>query len=387
MSLLALALLAQAAPPPVDPVAGARVVFAREGITARQVAGHADIASRRPLTADDPVRVASISKLAVAIAVLRLVDSGTLDLDADISGHLGWRLRSPAHPGVPITLRLLLSHRSGLTDDVEYVLPFDADLRGVVADPAAWDRDHVPGSYFRYANINFPVVASVMERATGKRFDRIMAEQLFAPLGLTGCFNWDACDDSTVARAVVLYDAALKPVRDDNRGARPACAITPARDGGCDLSRWVAGRNGATFSPQGGMRISANGLARIGALLVGGGVVDGVRLLSPRSFAVLTTPLWTYDGRNGDTANGFYCSYGLGITFTATAHPGCRDDPFGDGRRRIGHAGEAYGLRSGLWVDPAVGGGIAYFATGIPSDAATGASAFTRVEERLARGR
>ncbi|UZK68272.1 beta-lactamase family protein [Sphingomonas sp. S1-29] len=386
LSLLAVQALAGQAVA-AEPLAGARVAFDRDGVAPAQAAGYADIAAARRLTADDPVRVASISKLAVAIVVLRLVEAGMLDLDADVSDRLGWRLRNPAYPQVPITLRLLLSHRSSLTDAVDYVLPLDAELRKVVADPKAWDTANAPATYFRYTNMNYPVVAAIIERATGQRFDRVMQAQLFGPLGIQACFNWESCSAATAARAVVLYEPDGTALRDDNRGAKPACSVTPATDGACDLSRWVAGRNGAIFSPQGGMRISAKGLARIGRLLAGEGVVDGVRLLSPESFAALATPLWTYDGSNGETEGGFYCSYGLGVTFTATRVAGCADDPFGDGRVRIGHAGDAYRLRSGLWVDRAGGSGVAYYATGVASDAPRGSSAFTAIEERLARGR
>ena len=63
-------------------------------------------------------------------------------------------------------------------------------------------------------------------------------------------------------------------------------------------------------------------------------------------------------------------------------------DPFGDGRVRIGHAGEAYGLRSGLWVDPATGKGLAYFVSAVPDNAAKGTrSAFTAAEEAAIDGR
>ena len=359
-----------------------RVGFDRRGVTAIAAAGWADVAAKRVVTADDPVRVASISKLVVAIAVLRLVEQKRLDLDEDVSRLLGWRLRNPAFPDVPITLRLLLSHRASLADGIDYVLPLDVELREALADARAWDRDHAPGSYFRYANVGFPVIASVMERASGERFDRLMKRLVLDPLKLDACYNWATCSDATTARAVVLYrDGAA--VRDDHRGGRPACPVEPARDGGCDLTTWAAGRNGASFSPQGGLRISARGLAKIGRLLLGRGAVDGVRLLTPRSAALLEQPLWRYDGDNGEPEGGFYCRYGLGVTFTATAIAGCRDDPVGDGRTRIGHAGEAYGLRSGLWIDRERGTGVAFFATDVPAE--PGRSAFTATEERLAR--
>jgi CubicO group peptidase (beta-lactamase class C family) len=383
-------LLAAASP---EPAAIVRVAFDRAGETAVEASGFADAAARRAVTADDPVRVASISKLVTAIAVMRLVEQGQLNLDNDVSKWLGWSLRNPAFPDRPITLRLLLSHRSSLTDELDYVLPLDAELRTVLSDPKAWDAEHPPGTFFRYANFNFPVVAAVMERATGERFDRLMDRLVLAPLKLDACYNWTSCSDATAARAVVLYRDG-KPVRDDNRGAKPACAVTPAKDGSCDLSRWRPGANGAIFSPQGGLRISARGLAKIGRLLLGQGRVDGVRLLSPRSVAMLQRPLWTFDGTNGDTGSdastgtpngGFYCSYGLAVTFLATGTKGCRDDLFGDGRRRIGHAGDAYGLRSGLWIDLKRGTGVAYFATDVSTTEPSQGTAFTRTEELLAR--
>jgi len=375
-----------------SPVAEVRVAFDRAGVTGTSVSGAADIATGRRVTADDPVRVASISKLVVAIGVLRLIEQGVLSLDADVSDKLGWRLRHPAFPDRPITPRLLLSHRTGLTDATSYVLPLDASLQAALADPAAWDAQHGPGDHFAYTNFNFPVIAAVMEAATGERFDRLMHRLVLAPLKLDACFNWETCSDAAVARAVVLY-RDREPVRDDNHGARPACSVTPAEDGSCDLATWRAGLNGATFSPQGGLRISANGLAVIGRLLLGRGEIDGVRLMSPASVDLLLSPQWTFDGANGQTfeadaadqaSDGAICAYGLATQILATPSSGCRDDPFGDGVRRIGHAGDAYGLKSGLWIDTAAGTGVAYFATDVPDEAGR-RSAFTATEERLAR--
>ena len=399
--LLSLAACAHApAPsvPPADaaasrdaPVASARIAFDRGGITGTRLHGHADLAAQRLLTADDPVRIASVSKLVVAIGVMRLVEAGTLDLDADVSPLLGHALRHPRHPDTPITLRLLLSHRSGLTDAAGYyAVPLDGALRDILDDPRAWDPDHAPGTFFRYTNLNFPVVAAVMENATGERFDLLMQRLVLKPLQLDACYNWAACSDAAVARAVVQYDAQRQPVRDDHRGAAPACPVNPARDGSCDLAQWRAGRNGALFSPQGGLRISANGLAKIGRLLLGEGTVDGVRLLSPASVRTLATPAWTYDGTNGVTGEGggggFFCRYGLAVQTLATRAPGCRDDPFGDGVPRIGHSGDAYGLKGGLWIDPATGTGVAYFATGMGEARPGAQSAFTAIEEQRARG-
>lgn len=378
-------LLAAAAPQtaPSQPVAQVRVAFDAHGETSLKMWGLADVAAGRAIGIDDPVRVASISKMVVAIGVLRLVEQGKLSLDADVSRYLGWKLRNPAFPDKVITLRLLLSHQSSLTDNIDYVLPLDADMRAILEKPEAWDAKHAPGTWFHYTNFNTPVVAAVMEKATGERFDKLMDRLVLKPLRLDACYQFVTCSEPAIKRAAVIYRDG-KPTKDDHQGALPACPVTPASDGSCDLSVWQPGRNGATFSPQGGLRISARGLAVIGRMLLNRGTLDGRRILSARSIAILETPLWTYNGSNADNDNGFHCTYGLATEILATPVSGCRDDPFGDGHRRFGHAGEAYGLKSGLWIDRTTGTGVAYFSTDVP--AAPGKrSAWSLTEEQQAK--
>jgi len=383
--LLSALLLAAAVPQDTpQPVAQVRVAFDAKGETSIKVWGLADIAAKRPIGIDDPVRVASISKMVVAIGVLRLVEQGKLSLDADVSRYLGWKLRNPAFPDKVITLRLLLSHQSSLTDTIDYVLPLDADMRAILEKPEAWDAAHAPGTWFHYTNFNTPVVAAVMEKATGERFDKLMARLVLKPLKLDACFQFTTCSEDATRRAVTIYRAG-QPTKDDHKGALPACPVTPATDGSCDLSMWKAGRNGATFSPQGGLRISARGLATIGRTLLNRGTLNGTRVISARSVAILETPLWTYNGRNGDVDSGFHCTYGLATEILATpANTGCHDDPFGDGHRRFGHAGEAYGLKSGLWIDRKTGTGVAYFSTDVPATPGK-RSAWSLTEEQQAR--
>jgi CubicO group peptidase (beta-lactamase class C family) len=367
--------------PPAGNYAWAR--FDARGITASGAEGLADRGSGRALTIDDPVRIASITKLHVALGVMRLVEQGKLDLDADVSDRLGWTLRNPAFPDRPITLRLLLSHRSSLRDGINYALPLDTNLRRAVAAPDAWDLEHPPGTFFRYSNLGFPVVASVMEAATGKRFDRLMDRLVLKPLDLDACFNWTTCAEAPIGRAVVLYAPDGAVLRDDLQGKPPACAVVPAADGGCDLSVYALGSNGALFSPQGGLRISVRDLARVGAMLLRKGrLPGGGRFLSEASLAEMERLHWRHDASNGDTERDFYCGYGLAVQILVQCPPA--DDPFGDGRQRLGHAGDAYGLRSGLWIDPGRGTGIAYFATGLGDDPPRGRSAYRAIEEWLA---
>lgn len=384
MRRLALLLALIAAPVAAVPPATVAVAFNRTAMRTVLAEGHADKVAARAVTADDPVRIASVSKLVTALGVLRMVDAGQLDLDRDVSDYLGWRLRNPHFPDTPITLRLLLSHQSSLTDAADYLIPLGQTVQAHLANPAAWETAHAPGSgWYHYTNLNFPVVASVMERGGGQRFDHLMQRLVLAPLKLDACFNWSGCSPAKVARAVVLYRASGEVARDDLRGTAPDCLVFTADGAPCDLSGYRLGDNGGLFSPQGGLRISMRDLAKVGQMLGRG----GKGFLSRAAFAELTRAQWRLDGANGldegGGQSGFNCAYGLALHRIGPPAPGCRDDLFGDGRLRIGHSGEAYGLRSGLWVDPKTGQGLAFFTTQVPDDEPRGRSAFTRAEEAV----
>ncbi len=336
-----------------------RVDFTSNSLAATSASGDAGAAGRA-VTINDPVRVASISKLVVALAAMRLVDAGKLDLDRNVSGYLGWPARNPAYPDTPVTMRQLLSHRAGLIDGIDYIVPLDGDLSVVLANPKAWDAAHVPGSYFQYANINSPLIAATMEGATGERFDRLMARLVLEPLKLDACYNWGTgCSDGRRAQAITLLRPNGDLARDAAITGRDPCPVLAASDGGCDIDKtYRLARNGSTFSPQGGLRISARDLARVGQVLLN----DGRPLLSPKSFAEMIGPVWRFDGTNGADNKGYFMGYGLGVHWL--------DD--GKGGEWIGHVGEAYSLRAGFWVNRKAGKGFIRYVTMVDEFAPVG---------------
>jgi CubicO group peptidase (beta-lactamase class C family) len=372
--------------PPVHAEVG--VAFDRTHELASFADGIADPQSGRRVTADDPVRVASVSKMVAAIGVMKLVDQGRLDLTSDVSRWLGWSLRNPNFPDRPITLAMLLSHTSSVREhDDDYVIPLGHSLQTVMRDPRNWDPQHGPGdNYFKYTNLNFPIVGSIVEKVTGERFDVWMRREVLEPMKLDACYNWPTCSDAVVARAVELDDPAGKPEKDDLHGRRPECPVYVAEGTPCDFGLWKPGENGSLFAPQGGLRISMRGLARVGRMLLNGGRLDGVEVLKPSSVDTLLAQVWRFGGSNGITDSGFYCSYGHATQQIPTRAAGCADDPGTRGRTLVGHAGDAYGMKSGIWIDRGRGLGIAYFVTGVPDPAPKGpATAFTAAETHAFR--
>ena len=372
--------------PPV-PKAEAGVAFDRSGEIGAFADGVSDPLSRRAATPDDPARVASVSKLVVAIGVMKLVEAGKLDLDGDVSHWLGWNLRNPAFPDRPITLRELLSHTRSVRDhDDQYAIALGGSVQAEMANAKSWDLKHGPGdNYFTYSNMNFPIVGSIVERVTGQRFDVWMRRNVLDPMKIDACYNWPTCSDEAVARAVELDTPDGKPVKDDLHGRRPECPVFVEEGAACDLALWKLGENGSLFAPQGGLRISVRGLERVGRMLLNGGTLDGLRVLTPQSIDTMFAPVWLYDGRNGSTEDGFYCTYGIATQTIPTPVAGCNDDPVGDGIVRQGHAGDAYGLRSGLWLDRVHGTGVAFFVTGLGDNPPRGRSAFRDEEEKAFR--
>jgi CubicO group peptidase (beta-lactamase class C family) len=335
-----------------------RIDFDSRGVTAKSVTGEAGVVGRK-VGIDDPVRVASISKLVGALAVMRLVDQGKIDLDRDVSTYLGWRVRNPAFPDAPITMRQLLTHRTGIRDTVDYILPLDGKLEPVLADPKAWEAKHPPGAWFSYANLNSPLIAAVMESATGQRFDALVAKLVLEPLKIDACFNWSSgCSPERRIQAVTLLRTNGDLAVDAPRIAPDPCPVARASDGSCDLANYMLGKHGSTFSPQGGLRISPQGMAKIGQVLLKG----GQPILSRKAFAEMTKVQWRFNGQNGDDEKGYFDAYGLGIHMHKDSK----------GRLWMGHVGEAYAFRGGFWLDMKAKRGFMRYTTMVPADAAVG---------------
>ncbi len=357
LAILSAPVMGQATPPLPKPVA-LKVDFDPHGIIRSDISGEAGVAGRT-VGIDDPVRVASISKLVGALAVMRLVERGKIKLDRDVSDYLGWKVRNPAFPDTPITMRQLLTHRSGIRDNVDYIIPLDGQLESVLANPNAWEPKFRPGAYFQYANLNSPLIAVVVESVTGQRFDTAVAKLVLQPLKIDACFNWgDGCRPERRTQAVTLLRTNGDLARDAPVVGADPCPVAPASTGSCDLALYTLGKHGSAFSPQGGLRISPQGLVTIGQMLL----KRGRPLLSAKTFAEMTKVQWRFNGSNGNDEKGYFTAYGLGIHMHKDSM----------GRLWLGHVGEAYAFRGGFWLDMKSKRGFMRYTTMVPEETAVG---------------
>lgn len=373
------------------PLTGISVAWLHgEQRVSRAWAGWRSIAAEHPATslpieANTLFRVASISKLVMAVAAMRLHDARVLDLDDDLSGLLRTNLRHPQHRQTPITPRLLLSHRSGLIDGVS--LPqLDGDaFRRALAQSESWGP-HAPGQYFRYSNLGYAVLATAMEAAARQPFEALMQRWLFDPLGISGRYLPNSLSPEQRDQLATLYrkatGAATWSPQADARAPAPAPIALPA-----------AGDNATVYAPHGGLRLSVPDLARLTKMLMLEGRWEGRRLLSADALDQLFKPQWQWSAQTpGETAGGLFRAWSSGAQLMTDSFDGKGGDrlhPKG-GVKAIGHVGMAYGLQAGVFFEPPISGrppwGLIYVINGM-SQAAEEApgqhSSLARPVERL----
>jgi CubicO group peptidase (beta-lactamase class C family) len=306
--------------------------------------GWANIARRIPVTEHTVFRIASISKTVVATAIMQLVEKGLCGIDNDVGEILGYSVCNPKHPNIPVTLKQIMSHTSGLQDEyVRFVVdsrsenPPKIRLADILLPDGPYYSDHLwgdgePGDpdHFEYSNLGAVILATVVEQLSNERFDEYCRRHLFEPLQMneTSFHIGDLEDMDSVA---VLYEYAEAENRfivgTDDFGGRKPDAI--------DYSSYVPGTNGALFSPQGGLRTTVNDLTRFLEAHANAGELNGARILTPKMADFMHSAHWS-----GHRMDGFFRNCGLQFQITDDLIPG---------HRLIGHAGDAYGLLSDMY--------------------------------------
>ncbi|GGR20039.1 serine hydrolase domain-containing protein [Streptomyces roseolus] len=201
---------------------GAMARFSGPGGVESLTAGVRDRASGAPMDIRARFRIGSVSKTFSTVVLLQLVQEGRLELDAPVNRHLPGLL-----PDERITVRHLLTHRSGLADYTnamfaDTVPGFEAVRNRVFTHQELVDlslsepRTTEPGVAYRYSNANFVVVGMLIEKLTGQPVDRAYERRIFKPLKLrdTSYVHPDTRIKGLRVRGYLHPDAAGEPLVD-----------------------------------------------------------------------------------------------------------------------------------------------------------------------------
>ncbi|WP_141401409.1 serine hydrolase domain-containing protein [Ornithinimicrobium cerasi] len=279
--------------------------------------GARDVRTGDPVTEDTLFHLASVSKTVVATAVLQLVEAGELDLDAGVTAYLPdlvWA--DPRAEGM--TVRHLLSHRSGLGDVSDYGWHEpeldDGALARFAARVAGWTLERNPGTGFAYSNAAYELLGHLVATVAGRPFEDAVRERVLQPVGMT---------TSTFLRADVPA----------HLGALPHLGLPPrVVDGAYPYTR--------RHAPSSTLHSSVAELGRWTVAHLAG----GAGLMSPRSHEAM----WTSEGGAGGQ---WHAEMALGW-FRGTHR----------GYAVVSHSGEDPGFSTSLAMVPDRGVGVVVLA-------------------------
>lgn len=291
-------------------IPGAAVAIIHDGAIARVgTYGYADIESMRVVDEHTLFIMASVSKTMAVTRAMQLVEQGLLDLDAPVETYLGYSVRHPSYPDVPITTRMLLTHTSGLEDDLVTLarLTTTADPTVTLADfaegyltpsGAYYDTTNWgerPGTSRAYCNAAFGVIGAVLEAAGGQDYRAQTQSGIFEPVDMDGA-GWflSEVDRSRLATPYTYDGRRFAPLE----------------------------QHGFAFYPASSLRVSITGLARFLIAIGSGGEIDGQRILAAESVDEILRPQVPAIDSGQD------------LTF---------HDRYVGGHRYVGHSGETFG--------------------------------------------
>lgn len=259
------------------------IVYNQELIWAKGY-GYADLEKKTPTTPATAYRIASLTKLFTATAILQLRDAGKLQLDDPVSKHLDWFFLNDPHSDSPvITIRHLLAHSSGLArefqtlywDDMQFP-DRDTFIKMFQKSTTILPREEK----FKYSNVAFNVLGFIVESASGESYANYVTNAILKPLGMTATEVRPAPDMATLATGYYIR----KP--DQPR------VVAPFFD-----------KNAAVAS--GNIASSVEDLAKFIAFQFKAGPAEGNQVLKGSTLSEMHRPHWLYDDWKGGRGLGW----------------------------------------------------------------------------------
>lgn len=304
-----------------------------------------DTTLRMTIPSDGVYVIASISKSFIATAIMQLVERGKLKLEDDVNKYLVFRVRNPKYPDTPITVRMLLNHRSTINDK-HYGWNLNQINPGRGKNWQECYNDYMPGTKFSYCNLNYNLLGAIIEKASGERFFDYIDENIMNPLGLNASYNLTKIDSTRLVKAL-KYDSKEKKFKKD-------ASIYNYQYYDKQLKKYKLGYSTASFSPSGGVKISAVDLARYMMMHMNYGECNGKRVLQRES----VVEMWRPQGKDNN-AKAYFHDYGFSFS---------RWDEIVEGESFIGITGGAHGIHSAMYFNPEKKYGFVVICNGCTAD-------------------
>ncbi|MFZ1464262.1 MAG: alpha/beta fold hydrolase, partial [Anaerolineae bacterium] len=304
------------------PVPGFELCIVKDGqVVYNKGFGLANVASNRPMTPQSVSTQASISKSLTAMAVMQLVEPHKIDLDKPVTAYLPYfTMADPRYKD--ITVRMLLSHMSGLPD---VPIPWDAPLDPTI-DPLEQAvrslRDEqlisAPGEAWNYSGWGYSMLGAIIVKVIGEPFESYMHQRWLEPLGMANStFVMDEVDPD-------LYVTGYISAEDGSAAA---------------MEHFVDPRD----VPAAGLWSSCDDMTRWARLMLNKGELNGRRLLQPESINAMWTSVASTPWMDalGPWYGPYVGEYGLGWYVGEKA-----------GHRLAGHAGAGDGVNTHIQFAP-----------------------------------
>lgn len=319
-------------------IAGAvTVVVTKDKILHLEANGLADISQKKLMQPDTLFWIASMTKPVTAVAVLMLQDEGKLNVADPVAKYIPAfaDLKTPSGKPANLTITQILTHTSGLGEAPAAGAREAHTLADLVPLWLAAPMQYEPGAKWQYTQSGINLAARIVEVVSGMSFDAFVQQRIFDPLGMENSTFYPSPGSVVTAYAKNRTTGALES--------------TPPRNDFGVRDRPPLG-NGGLYS-------TGPDYARFCQMLLGGGMFDGKRYLSPDAMKLLTTV------QTGDLPCGFFQSaefgnhgvnygWGIGTCILRQPHEGVAEK-LSPGT--FGHGG-AWGTQA--WIDPVRG--VAY---------------------------
>lgn len=276
-------------------------------------------------------RVASVSKLVSAMALMTLYDEGKIDPYSDLEELTGLPYNGGYNEN-RVLLWNLLTHTAGLADGNTYLKAASNYYNVSYVMKNSRSGGEV-GKNYLYTNFGVGTLGSVVETITGEFFHRFASRVIFDKLEMNAAYCADLLKDRSLCANVYQYGELR---------------ISPKSWGRNSLYYESFGLGNSYLTAQCELLISPKDLARLGIAISGDGSVDGVRILSKEAVDLINTPYFKSDS----------------IPFDMGLCTRIYNGNLIEGRRIFGHSGCAYGNVCGLYYDPETKTGVSLCTSG-----------------------